>query len=64
MIICIILNISLLGFFKYTNFIIDNLNSLGLKFNVLNIALPLGISFYIFQTMSYTIDLYRNKVKV
>ena len=64
MIICIILNISLLGFFKYTNFIIDNLNSLGLKFNILNIALPLGISFYIFQTMSYTIDLYRNKVKV
>ncbi len=64
MIICVILNISLLGFFKYTNFIIDNLNSLGLNFNALNIALPLGISFYIFQTMSYTIDLYRNKVKV
>lgn len=64
MISCILLNIALLGFFKYTNFIIDNLNSLGLKFDVLKIALPLGISFYIFQTMSYTIDLYRKKVKV
>ena len=64
MIICVILNISLLCFFKYTNFIIDNLNSLGLNFNVINIALPLGISFYIFQTMSYTIDLYKNKVQV
>ena len=64
MIICVILNIALLGFFKYTNFIIDNLNSFGLNLNVLNIALPLGISFYVFQTMSYTIDLYREKVKV
>ena len=64
MIICVILNIALLCFFKYTNFIIDNLNSLGLNFNVLNIALPLGISFYIFQTMSYTIDVYRGKVEV
>jgi len=64
MIVCIILNLALLGFFKYTNFIIDNLNSFGLKFDVLNIVLPLGISFYIFQTMSYTIDLYRDKVLV
>lgn len=64
MIICVILNIALLCFFKYTNFIIDNLNSLGLNFIVLNIALPLGISFYIFQTMSYTIDVYRGKVEV
>ncbi len=64
MIICVILNILLLGFFKYTNFIIDNLNQLGMHFNILNIALPLGISFYIFQTMSYTIDLYREKIKV
>lgn len=64
LIICIVLNILLLGFFKYTNFIVDNLNSLGLRFNFINIALPLGISFYIFQTMSYTIDLYRGKVSV
>ena len=64
MIVCIILNILLLSFFKYTNFIIDNLNHLGAHFNIVNIALPLGISFYIFQTMSYTIDLYRGKIKV
>ena len=64
MITCVVLNLALLGYFKYTNFIIDNLNNLGLNLNVLNIALPLGISFYIFQTMSYTIDLYRNKVTV
>lgn len=64
LILCIISNLVILGYFKYTNFIINNLNSLGLKFNVLNVVLPLGISFYIFQTMSYTIDLYRNKVKV
>ncbi len=64
LVICIILNIVLLGFFKYTNFIIDNLNNIGLHINSLNILLPLGISFYIFQTLSYTIDVYRNKVKV
>ena len=64
MVICVIFNILLLGFFKYTNFIIDNLNSFGFNLNMLNIALPLGISFYVFQTMSYTIDLYRKKVKV
>ena len=64
MVVCIVLNILLLSFFKYTNFIIDNLNHLGAHFNIVNIALPLGISFYIFQTMSYTIDLYRGKIKV
>lgn len=45
----VIINLGLLGFFKYSN---------------LNIALPIGISFYTFQTMSYSIDVYRNKVPV
>ena len=63
-IVCVILNLLLLGFFKYTNFIIENLNNFGMNLDALNIILPLGISFYIFQTMSYTIDLYWGKVKV
>ena len=63
-VICVILNLLLLGFFKYTNFIIENLNNFGMNLDALNIILPLGISFYIFQTMSYTIDLYWGKVKV
>ena len=60
----VIVNIGLLCFFKYTDFIIetaDNIGGLGL--HTLNIALPIGISFYTFQTLSYTIDVYRNQVK-
>lgn len=58
-------NLGMLGFFKYANFFIENLNNfLGLDLNLLKIALPIGISFYTFQTMSYTIDLYRGKIGV
>ena len=58
-------NLGMLGFFKYANFFIENLNNfLGLDINLLKIALPIGISFYTFQTMSYTIDLYRGKIGV
>ncbi|EKD26708.1 MAG: alginate O-acetyltransferase AlgI [uncultured bacterium] len=62
-------NLSFLGFFKYYNFFTDNLNqvltqlSMQSFFPVLNIVLPVGISFYIFQSMSYTIDVYRGVVK-
>ncbi len=63
-------NLSLLGFFKYFNFAVDSYNTLlaaaglgGLGFDsVLRITLPLGISFYTFQSMSYTIDVYRGRV--
>ncbi|MBQ6171923.1 MAG: MBOAT family protein [Clostridia bacterium] len=59
-IVSIILNIGCLGFFKYCNFFISNINNLfGLGIDFLEIALPIGISFYTFQTMSYTIDVYR-----
>ena len=61
----IIINVSLLAFFKYADFMILNLNSwfdLGLQ--TLNLRLPIGISFYTFQTMSYTIDVYRGKASV
>ncbi|MCI8388573.1 MAG: MBOAT family protein [Clostridiales bacterium] len=55
-----IINLALLGFFKYYDFIIGNINSIaGLAIPTLGLALPIGISFYTFQTMSYTIDVYR-----
>ena len=63
----ILVNLGFLGFFKYYNFFLDNFiasfSFLGteIKPNSLNIILPVGISFYTFQTLSYTIDVYRNK---
>ncbi|MBO5219259.1 MAG: MBOAT family protein [Clostridia bacterium] len=59
-----IINLSLLGFFKYTDFVLSNINALfGTDIALLNIALPIGISFYTFQTMSYTVDVYRGDAK-
>ena len=61
----IIGNLSLLGFFKYVDFAITQFNILGNVFNIgediplLELALPIGISFYTFQTISYTVDVYR-----
>ncbi len=57
-------NLGLLGYFKYTNFLIDSFNNLfhgGFAFQ--DIILPIGISFYTFQTMSYTIDIYRKEIE-
>ncbi len=57
-------NMGMLLFFKYTNFFITNINSVfSTNIDLLNITLPLGISFYTFQTMSYSIDVYWGKVK-
>lgn len=54
------INLGLLIFFKYSGFILTNLNALfGTSFAIPEIALPIGISFYTFQTMSYTIDIFR-----
>lgn len=56
-------NLGILGFFKYTDFLIGTVNSVvGAGLELLEIALPIGISFYTFQTMSYTIDVYRGVV--
>ena len=55
-----VINLALLGFFKYADFIIGNLNLIpGVEIPLLELALPIGISFYTFQTMSYTVDIYR-----
>lgn len=59
------MNLGLLSFFKYGDFIISNVNTIfSSNISMLNVALPIGISFYTFQTMSYTIDVYRREVDV
>jgi len=60
-------NLGLLGFFKYVNFMIDEVNGIVQYFGIsqidsLEIILPIGISFYTFQTISYTVDIYRGKL--
>lgn len=56
----VILNLGLLGFFKYWDFFAENLSRLpGITLPALGLPLPIGISFFTFQTMSYTIDVYR-----
>ena len=53
-----------LGFFKYSNFVIDNINRFfGCGISNINIVMPIGISFYTFQILTYVIDLYRGQVK-
>ncbi len=60
LLLSIIFNLGLLFYFKYTNFFIETVNNLlGAGFNPLNILLPVGISFYTFENLSYTIDVYR-----
>jgi alginate O-acetyltransferase complex protein AlgI len=69
LVLSIVTNILLLAVFKYFNFFVENLlnllNLFGINanFSTLNIILPIGISFYTFQTLSYTIDIYRNRIK-
>ena len=61
----IIINILSLFSFKYLNFFINNLNSIfNLKISNINLTLPIGISFYTFQILSYVVDVYNGKVKV
>ena len=63
LVISVVGNLAILGFFKYTDFAISNLNGLlGTAIPALGLLLPIGISFYTFQTMSYTIDVYRGLV--
>ena len=65
LIVTVALNLGLLGYFKYLDFFIRSFNRfLGTDLKVLGIVLPIGISFYVFQALSYTIDVYREEVKV
>lgn len=62
--ISVFFNMGMLFFFKYFNFFIDNINLIfSTSFKELSLSLPLGISFYTFQTLSYTIDVYMGKIK-
>ena len=63
--ISLLYNFGMLGVFKYTDFMISNINGIfGTSIPAQNIALPLGISFYTFQIVSYVIDVYWEKVPV
>lgn len=61
----VVINLGMLGYFKYTNFLVDMTNELfGAGFlEFQNIFLPVGISFFVFQSMSYTIDIYRGQLR-
>ena len=65
LIVSVVMNLSLLGVFKYSGFFVESINSVfGNVMNNPNLPLPIGISFFTFQSMSYTIDLYRRNIKV
>ena len=65
LLVSVCINLTLLSIFKYSSFLIGNMNNIfGTSFNDPNLPLPIGISFYTFQSMSYTIDLYMRNIKV
>lgn len=65
LLVSVIMNLSLLGVFKYSSFVVENINLLfGLSIPDPGLPLPIGISFFTFQSMSYTIDLYRRNISV
>ena len=60
----ILVSLGLLGYFKYADFFLSSVNAVtGLSLPLLKLSLPIGISFYTFQTMSYTIDVYRKEIQ-
>ncbi len=60
----VILSLSILGYYKYANFFIENFNALtGMSVALLRVTLPIGISFYTFQILSYAVDVYRKDTK-
>ncbi|MBM9576155.1 MBOAT family protein [Leptospira sp. 201903070] len=67
LVLSLVTNLGLLAYFKYTNFLLGVVNDLtpiaGFKFAYYDIILPVGISFYTFQSMSYTIDVYRGQIE-
>lgn len=64
LVVVLIIHIGLLGIFKYTDFLILNINKIfNSHISLLNIVMPIGISFYTFQIISYLVDVYRKEVK-
>ncbi|MFT5367932.1 MAG: alginate O-acetyltransferase complex protein AlgI [Candidatus Latescibacterota bacterium] len=67
--VSLFVNMGMLSYFKYSGFVVENINTVfasfdsSLHYNFASVILPVGISFYTFQTMSYTIDIYRGKLK-
>lgn len=59
----VVFNLGLLGFFKYANFFVDNINAIGADFDLPNIVLPLAISFFTFQQIAYLVDSYREEMR-
>jgi alginate O-acetyltransferase complex protein AlgI len=59
-----VVSLGLLGIFKYAGFVTENLSALGLPVKIINVALPVGISFFTFQGLSYVIDVYRGDAEV
>ena len=65
LVVSVAVSLSLLAIFKYADFFISSVNAVtGLNMTLLRLALPIGISFYTFQCLSYTIDVYRGTAKV
>lgn len=64
LVLSLITNLGILGYFKYTNFFINTINSISsASFDFMDIFLPVGVSFFTFQSMSYTIDIYKGKLE-
>lgn len=64
LVVSLVMNLGILGYFKYTNFFLDTFNQIGVSnFDMLDIFLPVGVSFFTFQSMSYTIDIYRRQLE-
>lgn len=63
LLVSVIVNVGILGFFKYADFLIDIINKFGANIEPLNIGLPIGISFFTFQIMSYIFDVYKGELK-
>ena len=65
LVLSVVGNLAILGFFKYSDFFLETVHGVfGLEVSPIGLALPIGISFYTFQTMSYTIDVYRRQTSV
>ena len=60
--VTVLVNVLMLGYYKYTGFLLGNLKALGLDISVPAIALPAGISFFVFQSIGYLTDVYRGKI--